>query len=96
VGILPHAPENCNHGEDLSPDPFSKAAALMDSLIHNHPFADGNKRTGIAAAGVFLLQNGYRLDTSNAELEAFIRHVTESRSWESRSSRPWRNRMPRN
>ena len=29
----------------MSPDPISKAAALMDSLIHNHLFADGNKRT---------------------------------------------------
>jgi signal transduction histidine kinase len=79
VVILPHAPENCNHGEDLSPDPFSKAAALRDSLVHNHPFVDGNQRTGVAAAGLFLLQNGYRLDTTSAEPEAFTRHVTGSR-----------------
>jgi hypothetical protein len=53
----------------------------MDSLIHNHPFAGGNKRSGTAATGLFLLQNGYRLDTSNAELETFTRHVTESGPW---------------
>ena len=32
-------------GEDLYPDIFSKAAALLHSLILNHPFIDGNKRT---------------------------------------------------
>ena len=36
-------------GEDLYPDVESKAAALMHSLVMNHPFVDGNKRTGAAA-----------------------------------------------
>jgi len=66
-------------GEDLYPDLFSKAAALMDSLIRNHPFVDGNKRTGIAAAALFLRQNGHRLTATNQELEAFTLHVAESR-----------------
>jgi death-on-curing protein len=64
-------------GQDLYPDLFSKAAALMDSLINNHPFVDGNKRTGIAAAGLFLMQNGYRLTPTNPELEGFTRRVAE-------------------
>ena len=51
--------------QDLYPDLFSKAAALMDSLIRNHPFVDGNKRTGATAAGVFLRRNGYRLIKRN-------------------------------
>ena len=59
----------------LYPDIFSKAAALMDSLIRNHPFLDGNKRTGVAAAGLFLLRNGYRLNASNASLETLAREV---------------------
>jgi death-on-curing protein len=66
-------------GQDLYPDLFSKAAALMDSLINNHPFVDGNKRTGIAAAGLFLMQNGYRLTPTNPELEGFTRRVAEDR-----------------
>lgn len=65
-------------GEDLYPDLFSKAAALMHSLIRNHPFVDGNKRTGIAAVALFLRQNGRRLTVTNSELEAFTLHVTES------------------
>ncbi|MFQ5855792.1 MAG: type II toxin-antitoxin system death-on-curing family toxin [Anaerolineae bacterium] len=65
-------------GEDLYPDLFSKAAALMDSLIRNHPFIDGNKRTGIAAAALFLRQNGRRLTATNPELETFTLYVAES------------------
>jgi death-on-curing protein len=51
----------------------------MDSLIHNHPFVDGNRRTGIAAAALFLARNGYRLTTTTAFLEAFTQHVAEAR-----------------
>ena len=54
---------------DLYPDLFSKAAALMESLINNHPFVDGNKRTGIAAAALFLRINGYKLTARPAEVE---------------------------
>jgi death-on-curing protein len=64
---------------DLHPDLFSKAAALMDSLIHNHPFIDGNKRTGITAAALFLRQNGRYLTATNSELEAFTLYVTQSK-----------------
>ena len=41
-------------GEDLYPDIEAKAAALMHSLVMNHPFVDGNKRAGAAAAELFL------------------------------------------
>ena len=64
---------------DLHHDLFSKAAALMDSLIRNHPFIDGNKRTGITVAALFLRQNGRYLTATNSELEAFTLYVTESR-----------------
>ena len=56
-------------GRDLYPDPFTKAAALMESLINNHPFVDGNKRTGITAAALFLRINGFKLTANPAELE---------------------------
>ncbi len=60
---------------DLCPDLFSKAAALMHSIIKNHPFVDGNKRTAITAASIFLLRNGYSLKTSNKALERFTLKV---------------------
>jgi death-on-curing protein len=72
-------PQATFDGVDLYPDLFYKAAALMDSLIRNHPFIDGNKRTGIAAAALFLRQNGRYLTATNSELEAFTLYVTESR-----------------
>jgi death-on-curing protein len=58
-------------GKELYPDLFQKAAALMQSLGHNHPFMDGNKRTAITAASLFLIQNGRRLQTTNEALEVF-------------------------
>lgn len=64
--------------QDLYLDLFHKAAALLDSLINNHPFVDGNKRTGIAAAALFLQANGYRLNVSNIELERFTLDVAQA------------------
>ncbi|MCB1246024.1 MAG: type II toxin-antitoxin system death-on-curing family toxin [Acidimicrobiia bacterium] len=40
-------------------DPIAEAAALMESLIKNHPFFDGNKRVGLAAADIHLRMNGW-------------------------------------
>ncbi|MGH7855986.1 MAG: type II toxin-antitoxin system death-on-curing family toxin [Candidatus Binatia bacterium] len=57
-------------GDDLYPDLAAKAAALMHSLIQNHPFVDGNKRVGAMAAELFLVANGQELDASDDELEA--------------------------
>ncbi len=82
VGLLESAvarPQATFEGQDLYSNLYTKAAALMDSLIRNHPFVDGNKRTGIAAAALFLRQNGRRLTATNQELEAFTLHVAESR-----------------
>jgi death on curing protein len=57
--------------QERYPDLFSKAAALVESLLQNHPFVDGNKPTGITSAAMFLQLNGYKLTVSNAELEKF-------------------------
>lgn len=61
--------------DDLYPDLWSKAAALMHSLIRNHPFVDGNKRTALAATGIFLELNGYALTASNEAVLEFVRQV---------------------
>ena len=62
-------------GVDLYPDLWDKAAALMESLIQNHPFVDGNKRTGLAAAGILLERNGYRLTADNDQVFDFTMSV---------------------
>lgn len=59
-------------GEDLYPTLVDKAAAIGFSLVMNHPFIDGNKRIGHAAMEVFLVMNGYEIDTSVDEQEAII------------------------
>jgi death-on-curing protein len=58
--------------QDLYPDLFSKAAALLESLIGNHAIVDGNKRTAITSAGLCLRINGYRLMADNQQLESFV------------------------
>ena len=55
-------------GEDLYPDVPAKAAALMHSLVMNHPFVDGNKRVGAHAAVLFLLVNRFQPGFAPEEL----------------------------
>lgn len=57
---------------------FRKAGALLEALISAHPFVDGNKRTAITAAGLFLELNGRRLVATSAELETFALDVATS------------------
>ena len=78
---------------EFFPDLMRKAAVLIDSLVRNHPFIDGNKRAGIAVAALFLRLNGYQLTASNEELETFTLNVTtqkpeleEMAEWFSRRS----------
>lgn len=56
-------------GKDLYPEIADKAAALAFSLVRNHPFADGNKRTGYAAMMMFLSRNGFTIRASIDERE---------------------------
>jgi death-on-curing protein len=57
-------------GEDLYGDTAAKAAALMHSLVMNHPFVDGNKRVGAMAAELFLLVNSVELYAADEEIES--------------------------
>lgn len=59
-------------------DLFSKTAALMESLVQNHPFIDGNKRTAITTAAQFLRINGYRLMVANEEMVRFTLACAQS------------------
>ena len=75
LGLLESAAERpfgTFEGQDLYPDLFTKAAALMHSLVNNHPFIDGNKRTAFAAAVLFLELNGYKFLASNNEAAEFM------------------------
>jgi len=63
-------PENkANYGcEDI----FELAAAYLFGLAKNHAFIDGNKRIAISTAAVFLMENGFEIDTDDATLYTFV------------------------
>ena len=61
--------------EELYPAVVDKAAALGYSVIQNHPFVDGNKRTGHAAMEIFLVLNGFEIQSSVDEQERVILQV---------------------
>jgi death-on-curing protein len=68
VGLLGSAaarPQTSAFGEDAYPDIWSKAAALLQSIVKNHPLVDGNKRLGWLATAVFLSINGVLADQAD-------------------------------
>ena len=52
---------------ELYPEPLDKAAAMLESIVKNHPFVDGNKRAAFLAGGLFLLLNGLQLIAEQAD-----------------------------
>lgn len=67
-------------GEFLHRDLFEMAAAYLFHIVQNHPFVDGNKRTGTATALVFLEMNGVAIDADEDELVALVLDVAQSRA----------------
>ncbi len=61
-------------------DIYEMAGAYLFHIIRNHPFVDGNKRTGAVAAVVFLMMNGIELHAEEASFEAMVRSVAEGRT----------------
>jgi len=61
-------------GKDLYKGIFDKAGALLQSLLKNHPFVDGNKRTALSSAALMLWMNGYKLkNKGKKEVEFAVR-----------------------
>lgn len=84
LGLLESAvsrPQVVFNNEELYPTIFHKAAALAESLIKNHPFIDGNKRTAITSTAIFLQINGYILKTSQRELVDFTLALATRKSY---------------
>ena len=61
----------------LIPDIHTKAAAMMHSLIRNHPFVDGNKRTGVLSMILFYNLNGYAVEAEQEEVIALALDIAE-------------------
>lgn len=68
---LEHFPRQNVFGKELYPTVFHKAAVYARNIIMNHPFVDGNKRTGMIVADAFLKNNGYKIAAKQGEIEKF-------------------------
>ena len=68
-------PETTFDGEFLHPSVFEMAAAYLFHVARNHPFVDGNKRTALMCALVFLGLNGERLKADPDDLYQLVSGV---------------------
>jgi death on curing protein len=73
------APASTFDDELLDPGVFDMAAAYAFHIAQNHPFLDGNKRTALNAALVFLGMNGWDVDDPNERLYEAMVGITEHR-----------------
>lgn len=97
IGLVESAvyrPQASFGGKDLYKNVFDKAAALLQSLLKNHPFIDGNKRTALTSSGLFLRLNGYKLiNAKKEEVEFAIRvdnqhlNIEEISKWLKKNSK---------
>lgn len=83
-----YRPQTTFSGKDLYTTHFEKAAALMHSLIMNHPFIDGNKRTGAVSMLVYLKCNNINTQISNKELVKTVLLI-ENEKWEINKIAKW-------
>src|SRR3989338_5955291 len=65
-------PKTAFGGAEQFPDIFTKAAVYLESIATYHVFLDGNKRTALTVAAVFLLLNGYEATLPVEESETFM------------------------
>lgn len=79
-GLLDSAlaqPQATFGGELLHPTIHEQAAAYVYHIVKNHPFVDGNKRTGFAVMIAFLDLNGYRLNLSQEEAYSLVMQIAQ-------------------
>ena len=82
VGLLGSAvarPPTSAFGEDAYPDVWSKAAALLQSIVINHALVDGNQRLGWLSTAVFLQINGIDIvEVSNDDVYHLVMWVAST------------------
>jgi death-on-curing protein len=84
IGLLGSAvarPQTAAFGEDAYPDIWTKAAALLHSIVKHHALVDGNKRLGWLATAVFLEINGIEISrASNDDVYDLVIDVASGQS----------------
>lgn len=79
LGSAAHRPTTTLWGREAYPTVDLKAAALLESLVRNHPLLDGNKRLGWVGVVVFYGLNGYDLDAPEDPAYDLVIAVAEGR-----------------
>ena len=67
-------------GESLYADIYEMAAVYLFHIVKNHPFVDGNKRTGAVSALVFLATNGILVKSGQREFEKLVLSVADNKA----------------
>jgi death on curing protein len=66
-----------------------EAAALLESLVQNHPFVDGNKRVAFAVVDVFLRINGFTIGASPTAIYKRMINLLEEGTFDMAHLVPW-------
>ncbi len=66
-----------------------EAAALLESLVQNHPFVDGNKRVAFAVVDVFLRINGHTIGADSKSIYDYMIKLYEDRTFDMEHLVPW-------
>ncbi|MDF2648691.1 MAG: death-on-curing protein [Paenibacillus sp.] len=74
-----HRPQQSLAGEDAYLSLFNNAAALLESLVKNHCFHNGNKRTAYLVGKSFLLLNGHHLRMEQLNAVEFIVDIAKGK-----------------
>lgn len=74
--------------QELYPEPVDKAAAILESIVTNHPFIDGNKRTGYVLARLLLLKSGLDIKATQEEKYEMVMAVSKG-EWKFEQIRGW-------
>ena len=72
-----------------------EAAALLESLVQNHPFVDGNKRIAFAVVDVFLRINGHTITADSISIYRRMIDLIETRTFDMEHLVPWLEKIVR-
>jgi len=74
--------------KELYSTPIEKAAAILESIVTNHPFIDGNKRTGYVLARLFLLKSGLDIESTQKDKYEMVIAVSKG-EWKFEQIKTW-------
>ena len=74
--------------QELYPEPVDKATAILESIVTNHPFIDGNKRTGYVLARLLLLKSGLDIKATQEDKYEMVIAVSKG-EWKFEQIRNW-------